>query len=73
MKWNDGIVNWNWDKIWDRVKTIGFDIFATAIVTYFMHFVFYYPLIIILTIATMSIIVRTGLDTIIREWLDNRA
>ena len=72
MKWNDGIVNWNWHKISDIIKTIGFDIFATAVVVYVIHFLFYYPHIIILIISIMSIIVRTGFDATIREWLDNR-
>ena len=70
MKWNTGIVNWDWIKIRNVLKTIGTDILSVAVVAYGFHFVFYYPSIIVLVIALMSVVVRTGLDATIREWTD---
>jgi hypothetical protein len=70
MKWNTGIVNWDWDKIRDVLKTIGTDVLSVVVVAYGFHYLFYYPSIIVLIIALMSVVVRTGFDATIREWTD---
>ena len=70
MKWNKGIVNWDWNNIRIVLKTIATDIISVAVVAYGVHFLFYYPSLIILIITLLSVIVRTGFDATIREWSD---
>ena len=70
MKWNTGIVNWDWNKIRIVLKTIATDVLSVAVVAYGFHFLFYYPSLIILIITLLSVIVRTGFDATIREWSD---